>query len=268
MSCENLTNVRKGCSNPIAGLKSIYMRDWESFAPLKNINTYSINGYDNQYVIGTYSNLEVYNDTQDTSTSLTADISVNDAGIVNGININNIENYYSMNNSDIFSFPSLPIDSDNGSPITIVITSLKDSKVKHTINGNNIYFIDRNVNDFGESVSTNWEQIQFAKESATFNTNTIEDLSTGNLRYEFTVECVVPNYQTVSDFNLLSVGQRPLVIFMEDFMSNGNVWFLGLDLPMQCTKIEKMSGTKFSDGNMTKLTFTGYDLHPEIYTGL
>jgi hypothetical protein len=269
MSCENLTNVRKTCANPIAGLRNIYIRDWESFGPISIINGYDEPAYDNLYAEGTYNNVTVVNGSSDEPTTMLADIVVGSGGTITSITLKNTENYYYATVGQGYYFPSLPIDEDNDSQYTIVVSSLKNTDLKHTMQGpNSIYYIDRTTNDFGETVSDSWYEIQFAKESGSFVTNTVEDLATGNIRYEFTVECVLPNYQLVDNLNTLIVGQRPLVMFVVDWMNSDYVWFLGLDLPMVCTKVEKMTGAKYGDGNMTKLTFTGYDTHPEIFTGI
>lgn len=262
MSCASLQTIRKGCANPIAGIKKIEVRDYYSFAPLQVINsTIASESYDTIYEPGFYTNLSVYNETKGETTPLTADIQISIGGTVTSCSIWLDNPYYLFDVGDILTFPGLPIDV-SGTDYNEMISTTGDAPVKFAFESGQFITKDTTEDEFGDEVSDLWYQIEFAKESGNFTSTTNEDLATGNIHYAHMVECVIPRYTNTANLNKLITGQRPLVMIIEDNMNSR--WLIGLELPMTCTKIEKATGSKYSDSNMVKLTFEGQNFEPEV----
>lgn len=261
MNCSDIQTIRNTCGNVLGGIQSIIVRDWDSFDWVKIINTYSAPAYTNLYFEGTYSNIEVYSVTRDVTTTLTANIIVNSAHTITSVVINNTDTYFYSTIGEIFSFPTLPIWDDNSDDYTIVVNSQKNSSTKYVIDSGVLLTNDRTVNDFGETISSSWYQLEFIKNSAVYNTKQTIDTSTGGNSWETELSLMIRARGTTSKLNLLT-NQRPIVAIVKDW--NGEYWLSGLNNPLFITNIDRMSGTKLNDPNNTKITFKGTDNHSEI----
>ena len=264
MSCENLITIRKNCDTPLGGIKEVYVRDFESLGEFQSVGSMQLAARgDNTYTPGAYT-LQLFDADLSVYIPVNAIVTVAGSGYVTNINV--LPNtFYFADPTDTFTVPGLEshLVVDNSSNPFFEIISFSNSHNSLDINSNKevTAIKGRTENDFGETVSTNWYKIDITKEGGNFQSLRQSDLSNGTLNYLQTLTITIPKANS-NKLNLLKSGQRNLLVIFIDNL--GTKWLFGYENGAIVSKVDKTTGTKISDANNSKITFTSTQLNTEL----
>lgn len=278
MSCTSITNhIRKSCNITIGGIKQVLVRDYESFDRLSLISSFESYGGANKYTVGNLGNFQVYSTSREAPIEMVVNITVEvdpddpTSGQSSILDITIVSNtYYDplWTGSDTYYFPDLEsgyIQYDAGNPVVLSSATTIVTEEKLMIVNNMVeHSKSRTVNDFGESVSADFFEIQTTKQGSSFESVRVEDKATGNTNYTNTLKLTINSMtNSISDINKLVEGQRYLSILFID--TDGNAWIFGVESPAVCIKIDKKSGAKASDANNIEIVFESKEANPEYF---